>query len=142
MENDIILLLTFVSRTTKETIERKFQGHGIHAGQQLILQLLWKTEGPLKIGELAQRLRVEYPTITRTVQRMEREGLLKRQRDPADERQVLVELTPQGRALEAVVPQILAEMETQLLADLSDVERALLIRIMNQMLQNLEAPST
>jgi DNA-binding MarR family transcriptional regulator len=55
--------------------------------------------GPIVLGELAAAEQVRPPTMTRLVQALERQGLVKRRHDPGDRRVVLVEVTPRGRAL-------------------------------------------
>jgi DNA-binding MarR family transcriptional regulator len=55
--------------------------------------------GPLTPSELAQRERVQRPTITRLVARLEEMGLLARAGDPADKRSSLLSITPEGRTL-------------------------------------------
>jgi DNA-binding MarR family transcriptional regulator len=52
--------------------------------------------GPLPIGELAATEGVAPPTMTRLVDGLERDGLVRRVPDPADRRGVLVRVTPQG----------------------------------------------
>jgi DNA-binding MarR family transcriptional regulator len=55
--------------------------------------------GPLPIGALATAEGVAAPTMTRLVDGLEREGFVKRRRDPADARGVLVEATPAGKRI-------------------------------------------
>ena len=55
--------------------------------------------GPLTPSELATRERVQRPTITRVVVRLEEAGLVTRAADPADRRSALITVTPAGRAL-------------------------------------------
>ena len=55
--------------------------------------------GPLTPSELAELERVQRPTATRIVARLEDEALLERTSDPADRRSVTVAATPKGRAL-------------------------------------------
>src|SRR3954452_7779470 len=55
--------------------------------------------GPLTPSELAQRERVQRPTITRLVARLEEMGLLARAADPGDKRSSLLSITPEGRTL-------------------------------------------
>jgi DNA-binding MarR family transcriptional regulator len=55
--------------------------------------------GPLTPSELAQRERVQRPTVTRVLARLEEAGLAQRTGDPADRRSSLVTITADGRAL-------------------------------------------
>ncbi len=55
--------------------------------------------GPLTPSELAKRERVQRPTATRLVARLEELGLLQRAADPLDRRSSLLSVTPEGRAL-------------------------------------------
>ena len=55
--------------------------------------------GPLTPSELAVRERIQRPTVTRIVARLEESGLVQRTRDPQDGRSSLVALTPAGREL-------------------------------------------
>jgi DNA-binding MarR family transcriptional regulator len=58
--------------------------------------------GPLTPSELAARERVQRPTVTRVVGRLEEMGLVERAADPGDRRSALISATPAGRALLAV----------------------------------------
>lgn len=71
---------------------------GITYPQYLVLNALWEEDGRT-IGAIAQRLALESSTITPLVKRLAAAGLVLRMRDPADERHVVVRLTPKGRAL-------------------------------------------
>ena len=53
--------------------------------------------GPLTLGALAAAEQVRPPTMTRLVAALERDGLVTREPDPADRRQVLLRATPAGR---------------------------------------------
>jgi DNA-binding MarR family transcriptional regulator len=55
--------------------------------------------GPLTPSELAERERVQRPTATRVVARLEQAGLVTRTGDPADGRSFLVAMTDDGRSL-------------------------------------------
>jgi DNA-binding MarR family transcriptional regulator len=57
------------------------------------------THGPLTPSELAARERVQRPTATRLVARLEELGVLQRAADPTDRRSSLLSVTPEGHAL-------------------------------------------
>ncbi|WP_182084259.1 MarR family transcriptional regulator [Aureimonas sp. ME7] len=71
---------------------------GITYPQYLVLASLWERDDRL-IGELAERLALEPSTITPLVTRLEGAGLVRRERDPTNGRQVIVHLTREGQAL-------------------------------------------
>jgi DNA-binding MarR family transcriptional regulator len=59
--------------------------------------------GPLTPSELALRERVQRPTVTRVLARLEESGLITRAADPTDRRSSLVSASPEGRELLAVL---------------------------------------
>jgi DNA-binding MarR family transcriptional regulator len=59
--------------------------------------------GPLTPSELAARERIQRPTATRVLARLEESGLVERTPDPSDRRSSLVSATPGGRALLAAI---------------------------------------
>jgi DNA-binding MarR family transcriptional regulator len=85
-----------VSRVYKPWLDKL----GVTYPQYLVLCVLWEG-GDQTIGGIASRLDLEPSTITPLVKRLEQAGHVLRQRNPADERQVRVSLTDQGRALRA-----------------------------------------
>jgi DNA-binding MarR family transcriptional regulator len=63
------------------------------------------------IGELARHLEVREPTITATVDRLEREGLVERSRHPADGRVVVVRITDAGaHTVATLIPKVAARI--------------------------------
>lgn len=70
-------------------------GLGLTYPQYLVLSTLWEVDGQT-IGAIAERLSLEPSTITPLVKRLEQAGFVGRQRNPDDERQVQVRLTPKG----------------------------------------------
>ncbi|MCX4097318.1 MarR family winged helix-turn-helix transcriptional regulator [Nocardia sp. alder85J] len=61
-----------------------------------LLRLLAEADEPLRLGEIAARLDVEAPHVTRQVQRLERTGFVTRVPDPCDRRAQRVRLTTAG----------------------------------------------
>jgi DNA-binding MarR family transcriptional regulator len=94
--------LCFAVYSTGMAIQRLYKplldGLGLTYPQYLVLNVLWQdTAQP--VGAIAERLALESSTLTPLLKRLEAAGLVTRTRNPADERQVLVALTPAGQAL-------------------------------------------
>ena len=81
-----------------------FARHGVHEGQQFVLRSLWAEDG-LTPGQVAKRLGLATPTVTRATTRMEAAGLLRREPHPSDRRMVRLRLTGRGRGLEKVIDE-------------------------------------
>jgi DNA-binding MarR family transcriptional regulator len=112
---------------------------GLHVGQDLLLEQLWRQDG-LTQSALIARLGVEPPTVTKTLQRLERVGLLRRERDPENARVWRVYLTDRGRELQQPVRDLRRQVERQLLAGLSAEERDRLVTLLARVTTNLRDP--
>jgi MarR family transcriptional regulator, organic hydroperoxide resistance regulator len=124
-------------KSVNAELARRLEPHGVHPGQDYLLDELWHEDGQT-VGALAARIGVEVPTAVRTVSRMEAAGLLRREPDPADGRRVLVRLTARGKELERIVPPILAEVTERAAAGMSEAEREQLLRLLRDLRENLE----
>ncbi len=116
--------------------EAAFGEVGLYPGQEMVLFHLWHEEG-LTQSQLVEKLCVEPPTVTKTLQRLERTGMVERRQDPEDGRVSRVYLTPKGCALRDQVQQMWDELEALTVKGLSEVEKALLLRLLEQIVNNL-----
>ncbi|GAB2891532.1 hypothetical protein GCM10027093_28380 [Paraburkholderia jirisanensis] len=71
---------------------------GLTYTQYIAVIVLWES-GSLTVSALGEKLFLESNTLTPILKKLEAMGYLRRQRDPSDERQVLVSLTEEGRRL-------------------------------------------
>ena len=71
---------------------------GLTYPQYIVLLVLWEGDG-ITVSQLGERLQLDSGTLTPLLKRLEGAGHLHRLRDAADERRVLLHLTPAGRAL-------------------------------------------
>lgn len=118
-----------------------FSRHGVYEGQQYILRCLWEEDG-LAPGEVARRLGLSTPTVTRAGTRMEAAGLVQRQPHPTDRRLVRLVLTDKGRDLESVIGREMDQLNDRALASLSAGERTALVNSLKKIHNNLSEPRT
>lgn len=111
---------------------------GLHVGQEMVLIELWQADG-LRGGELACRLGVEPPTVTKMLRRLEDLGLVERRPDPADARSFRVHLTEEGRGLEGPVLRRWRRAEEKTFGGLEPSERRELGRLLNKVRAGLGA---
>jgi DNA-binding MarR family transcriptional regulator len=114
---------------------------GLHAGQEMVLSHLWREDG-LTPSELADRLGVEPPTVTNTLSRMEKAGLLERCRHPQDARCTRVYLTERGRELREPVERRWEAVQERAFAGITPEEEHLLRGLLARLHDNLTSRST
>ncbi|RVU47097.1 MarR family winged helix-turn-helix transcriptional regulator [Rubrivivax rivuli] len=96
---------------------------GLTYPQYLVMLVLWEGDG-LTVGAVGERLALDSGTLTPLLKRLEGAGYVQRLRDAADERRVLLQLTPAGRALKqraAAVPPQVAQASGCTLGELSSL---------------------
>ena len=94
---------------------------GLTYPQYLVMLVLW--EHPIQsVGDLGDQLHLDSGTLTPLLKRMERADLIRRERDPADERRVLVKLTGAGRRLRESAAEVPASLMRQLEWRIDDLE--------------------
>jgi homoprotocatechuate degradation regulator HpaR len=69
--------------------------HGLSDQQWRVLRVLGE-HGLVETGRVAREAFILGPSLTGVLTRMERDGLIRRFRDPADQRRTVVEATPKG----------------------------------------------
>ncbi|MGG4554606.1 MarR family transcriptional regulator [Paenibacillus sp. FSL W8-0186] len=111
--------------------------HGITSSQYWILKLLWEKEGVTQ-KQLVQHLGVRGASLTGMLDSMEARGWVLRKLHPKDARVKLVYLTPEGKALEAVVLDLIMTNEENLSKGFSEEEKVLLRSMLNRVWTNLE----
>jgi len=74
------------------------RGHGLSDQQWRVLRVLGE-HGTVETGRVAREAYILGPSLTGVLARMERDGLVRRERDPADQRRTVVEATPKGLKL-------------------------------------------
>lgn len=130
------LLLAQICRSHRNRVATALDQLGIHAGQDHVVYRLAIEEGLTQAG-LAQALCVDASTVTKTLARLARDRIIERRPDQGDARVSRVYLTDHGRTLVKPVIDIWTESEERLTKDLNEAERALLRRLLMQVLVNV-----
>ncbi|MBB4682850.1 MarR family winged helix-turn-helix transcriptional regulator [Amycolatopsis jiangsuensis] len=149
MEPDRALLMELLPRLNQlsrsfnrgRLFERAIEASGIgldHPSVQILTTLQLAGE-PLRIGEIASRLQVVGPHVTRQVQVLEKRGLVERVTDPADQRARLIAPTAPGRAAAEKYFGAVLGWFTDALADWSPEDRSALGRLLGRFADDLSA---
>jgi len=101
--------------------------------------LALEENGELVQKELAERARVEQPSMAALLARMERDGVIAREPHPQDKRASRIALTRRTKACLPEAKQSLWDGVEQALRGLSRAERTTLIELLRRVVANLEA---
>ena len=147
LQQQVCFTLSVASREVVSLYRPLLEPLGLTHPQYLVMVTLWGTEGPVSVKRLSRRLQLEAPTLSPLLKRLENAGLVERQRDPADERSLLVSLTERGRELRqqaaAVPAQIIARlgMNLEQIQSLQDVLSEVISRAREQDGQPAKKPA-
>lgn len=136
--NSIGYLTRIAFRAFSRALEVRTSPHGVSSGQWRFLRVLWQEDG-LTQRELSRRVGMREPTTVIALKSLERSSFVTRQKSVEDRRKAHVFLTPEARALEAVLLPAVAEVNAIALAGLSEAEIAVLRKSLGQVGRNLAA---
>jgi MarR family transcriptional regulator, transcriptional regulator for hemolysin len=106
---------------------RKLATLGLHPGQDVLLWVLAQERDGMTVSELAARLGVESPTATRSLARMEKSALFRREPVATDRRQVRIVVTEEGRKLLPAIERAWAELADETMGPLSKHQRTFVV---------------
>lgn len=109
----------------------------VEPGHMDVLDLLHR-QPRWRMGDLAGALRVDPSTITRTIQRMEAEGLVARTPASQDRRVVTVEVTSVGRRRHAAVAARRSDILQHVLGPMAPDQRVQLVDLLDRFIDSLD----
>ena len=121
---------------TADVLKRRFsrliEPHGISGQQFNVLRILRGAHPEmLPVLTIAERMIEQAPGITRRLPRLERKGLVQRERCASDRRQVLCEITKKGLTLLESLDEPIRRADDEALGSISRADLATLIRILD-----------
>ena len=122
LQEQVCFTLSVASREVVSLYRPLLEPLGLTHPQYLVMITLWGADGPVSVKQLSRRLQLEAPTLSPLLKRLENAGLVERQRDPADERSLLVSLTARGRGLRRQAATVPAEIIARLGMSLEQIQ--------------------
>jgi DNA-binding MarR family transcriptional regulator len=98
LDDQLCFALYAASRAMTATYRDLLAALGLTYPQFLVMLVLWQADG-VTVSELGKRLQLDSGTLTPLLKRLEQAGLVTRQRNADDERELAVSLTDDGHAL-------------------------------------------
>jgi DNA-binding MarR family transcriptional regulator len=126
-----------LARLLAQALAVRIAPYGVVPGQFAQLLALFEQDG-LTQRELWDRVRIEQATMANTLQRMQRDGLVRCLPEPADGRRIRVYLTEHARAIQPDLYAALRAVNGAATDGLTDAEIAGYMNLMARLIHNLE----
>ena len=132
IEESLGYLIHRAARAFASRLGAELRPFDVGTGQWSVLMHLWSNDAMTQ-AQLARRVAIEQPTMVRTIDRLERDGLVTRTPHPQDGRAIRITLTERGSALRDQLVPLADDVNRRATAGLTDEEvatlRGLLARI-------------
>ncbi len=112
---------------------------GVAPGQFPALVMLFQKDG-LTQADLCRRIGVEQPTMANTLNRMERDGLIRRDADTTDKRRSFIFLTQKAKTAQEAIMNEARKVATQAMANLSTTDQDMVFSLLAKLTDNLKEP--
>ena len=134
----VLTSLRRVIRATDLHSRRLAKTSGLTAPQILLLQAIRKLEDSTS-GRLAAEVNLSQATVTNILDRLEKRGLVTRERSTIDKRKVHVHLTPHGDEVLRDAPTPLQEQFAQQFGDLEEWEQTMILSSLQRVAHMMDA---
>ncbi|MGF1681417.1 MarR family winged helix-turn-helix transcriptional regulator [Photobacterium minamisatsumaniensis] len=126
-------MINVVANRTAKQLDTELKKHGLTIALWPTMMCLWEEEGVTQT-EISQKSKVENSTTTRTLDKLEKMGLVERQDDPNSRRSFRIYLTDAGRSLKDELLPIPTAINKEMLSLLDANEQKEMIRLLQKMM--------
>ncbi|MFF3500443.1 MarR family winged helix-turn-helix transcriptional regulator [Streptomyces sp. NPDC003247] len=138
LAEQLLRLTRRVHRIQKRHLEHSDMG--VTPAQSRLLRTLAHFSEPPRMADLAERLEVVPRAVTTLVDGLEASGKVRRVPDPTNRRVIRIELTDAGRETLGELRRARQSAAREMLAPLTDVERAVLGKLLDTLIDGTAAP--
>ncbi|WP_405166895.1 MarR family transcriptional regulator [Nocardia sp. NBC_01499] len=127
LDRQVCFALAVANRAVLGVYRPLLEPLGLTHPQYLVMLALWG-EAPMSVKAIAEAIQLDSPTLSPLLKRLESAGLITRERDSRDERNLVVNLTKAGVALRKqaeLIPPSVVERLGVTLADLEELRDVL-----------------
>lgn len=121
LDRQVCFALAVANRAVLAVYRPLLEPMGLTHPQYLVMLALWG-EAPMSVKAIADAVQLDSPTLSPLLKRLQTAGLITRERDPHDERTLIVDLAPEGAALRAEAEKIPPAVVARLGVDYADLE--------------------
>ena len=121
LERQVCFALSVASRSVLGVYRPLLEPMGLTHPQYLVMLALWQ-HAPMSVKDVGSLLALDSGTLSPLIKRLATAGLVTRDRDPDDERVLMVDLTDEGRALRAEAERIPGQVVAALGVSVTELE--------------------
>jgi DNA-binding MarR family transcriptional regulator len=133
---NVLNRLQTAARLTRTALAARLIAHGFYAGQDQVMIALAEEDG-LTPGALSERLGVRPPTVTKTVSRLQAQGMVEKRASANDQRQANIHLTERGSEAIKAIEKALRKTEKLAFKGLDKKEQKHLAKLLARVEANL-----
>ncbi len=137
IEDSFGYLVNRLARAYAQALADRLARHEISIAQWAVLLFLWAEDGPSQ-RSLSRSVAIDEATMARTLDRMERDGLVQRRRNRVDRRQQNVYMTGRAAGLRDVLVPHAIEVNALATASLSASDQDQAERLIRTMIASLD----
>ncbi len=134
LDNQLCFALYSATNAITRVYRQLLDEHDLTYPQYLVLLVLWEKDG-VAVRDLMQRLKLDSGTLSPILKRLERAGLVSKQRNDIDERIVRISLTDKSKQLKPVIAEVQKQVACQ--TGLDNKEFFTLLQKLNQLAETL-----
>ncbi|HEX9805437.1 MAG TPA: MarR family transcriptional regulator [Alteraurantiacibacter sp.] len=138
LEIRFTMQLVLVARRWRALLDERLRPIDQSSARMEAMSAIMNAPSPSSQIDIAKRLRIEGPTMTRMIDALSRDGLVQRTQAPTDRRTKYLNLTPKGHEALEDIFDLVEMLRTRLLSSLSDEQIDELNRIFSDMLLKLD----
>jgi DNA-binding MarR family transcriptional regulator len=135
---EVLVTLRQIIRRIDLHSRRLVQMHGLTGPQLIILKELGRAE-EMPVGQLARLINLSHPTVTTILDRLEKRGLISRNRSAADKRRVMVSITEPGISVLGGAPSLVQEQFARRFDRLEKWEQTLILSSLQRVAAMMDA---
>lgn len=133
---EVMNSLQTAARLSRTALAQRLLAHGFYAGQEQVMLLLDDDDG-LTPGQLAKRLGVRPPTVTKMVNRLQAQGYVSKRGSEQDARQANIFLTETGQSAIRAIEKAVRKTDRLAFDGFEKKERKALLSLLGRVEANL-----
>jgi DNA-binding MarR family transcriptional regulator len=137
-DTEVSDVLSATARMLRTRTAALLAAEGLFAGQDVLLLTLGG-EKSLEVSEIADRLGVRAPTVSKTLTRLAEVGLVARSSVAGDKRRVAAKVTSRGRAKLDRIAEIRSQVEQELLSGFDTKDERRLRKLLRKAMKTIAA---